>query len=101
MAIVTLRIGDTTHDVGCRDAGEDRLRQAAAIIEEHWADARRASGAGGANRALLLAALMVADQLIDERQKPPPETPEAAALDRLTRRLESLADALENKTPSA
>ena len=44
---------------------------------------------------------MVADQLIDERQKPPPETPEAAALDRLTRRLESLADALENAAPSA
>jgi cell division protein ZapA len=50
---------------------------------------------------MLLAALMVADALIDERAKPPPETPEGVALDRLSQRLEALADALEKLPPVA
>ncbi|WP_375250466.1 cell division protein ZapA [Sphingomonas sp.] len=101
MTWVHLRIGDSTHEIACRDGGEARLMQAAALIDERWNDARRAAGAGGANRAMLLAALMVADALIDERAKPPPETPEGVALDRLSQRLEALADALEKLPPVA
>ena len=95
MALVQLRIGETTYDLACRDGGEARLMQAAALIDERWNDARRAAGAGGANRAMLLAALMLADALIDEREAPPPDTPEGIALDRLSERLESIASALE------
>jgi cell division protein ZapA len=101
MALVNLRIGDMTYDLACRDGGEARLEQAAALIDERWDDARRAAGAGGANRAMLLAALMVADALIDARNAPPPETPEGVALDRLSERLESIAAALEQTLPSA
>lgn len=101
MANVTLTIGDTIHELACREGGEARLRQAGALIEERWADARRAAGSGGNLRAMLLAALMLADALIDEREAPPPETPEGAALDRLSERLESLAAALEKDAPNA
>ncbi|PZQ58619.1 MAG: cell division protein ZapA [Sphingomonas taxi] len=101
MALVNLRIGETTYDLACRDGGEARLMQAAALIDERWNDARRAAGGGGVNRAMLLAALMVADALIDARDAPPPETPEGVALDRLSERLESIAAALEQTLPSA
>lgn len=101
MAVVSLRIGELTHELACRDGGEARLRQAAALIDSHWEVARRAAGAAGAPRALLLAALMVADELIDAREAPPPESPEAAMIDRLTRRIESLALALEEDVRDA
>ncbi|KQN90069.1 hypothetical protein ASE95_15275 [Sphingomonas sp. Leaf231] len=101
MALVNLRIGDATYELACRDGGEARLEQAAALIDERWDVARRAAGAGGAHRAMLLAALMVADALIDARNAPPPETPEGVALDRLSERLESIAAALEQTLPSA
>jgi cell division protein ZapA len=101
MAIVTLRIGDTNYDLACRDGGEARLKEAAALIDERWDVARRAAGAGGANRQMLLAALMLADALIDARNAPPPETPEGVALDQLSERLESIASALEHTLPSA
>lgn len=101
MAVVGLQIGDMVHEVACRDGGEARLRQAGALIDERWADARRAAGAGGPTRTLLLAALMVADALIDAREAPPPETPESIVLDRIAERLESLAAALEHETANA
>ncbi|MBW6525286.1 cell division protein ZapA [Sphingomonas sp. RHCKR7] len=101
MARVTLRIGETSYDLGCGDGGEARLMQAAALIDERWDDARRAAGAGGVNRTMLLAALMVADSLIEAREAPPPETPEGIALDRLSERLEKLAAALEQAPPTS
>ena len=101
MALVNLRIGETTYDLACRDGGEARLMQAAALIDERWNDARRAAGGGGVNRAMLLAALMVADALIDAENKPPPETPESQALERIAERLESLAEALERETATS
>ncbi|KTT76658.1 cell division protein ZapA [Sphingomonas endophytica] len=101
MALVTLTIGDMTYDLACRDGGEPRLMQAAALIDERWDTARRAAGGGGTQRAMLLAALMVADALIDAREAPPPETPEGVALDALSERLESIAAALEQTLPSA
>ena len=101
MPNVTLTIGDTIHELACREGGEARLRQAGALIEERWADARRAAGTGGTPRAMLFAALMLADALIDAREAPPPETPEGAALDRLSERLETLAAALEKDAPTA
>lgn len=101
MAVVSLQIGDMVHDIACRDGGEDRLRQAGAMIDAHWATARRASGQAGPTRTLLLCAIMLADALIDAREAPPPETPDAAALAQLAERLESLAATLEADTPGA
>jgi cell division protein ZapA len=97
MATVSLQIGETVHEVACRDGGEARLHQAGALIDQHWDVARRAAGGVGQQRTLLLAALMVADALIDARNAPPPETPESEALDRLSLQLESLAQALEDE----
>lgn len=95
MAIVSLQVGDMLHDIACRDGGEARLREAGALIDAHWSDARRAAGSGGPQRTLLLCALMLADALIDAREAPPPLAPDSAALMQLAERLESLAEALE------
>ena len=42
---------------------------------------------------------MIADALIEEREAPPPETPEAAILNALADRVEALAQALEDEAP--
>ena len=97
MAMVTLKIGDLSHEVACRDGGEARLMQAGALIEERWASARRAAGSGGVQRTFLLTALMLADALIEAREAPPPETPADVALGRIAERLETLASALEHE----
>lgn len=101
MAIVSIRIGEVTHDLACRDGGEDRLREAGALIAAHWDVARRAAGPAGASRAMLLAALMVADELIDAREGAALDAPEAALIDRLAQRVESLAAALEEDSADA
>jgi cell division protein ZapA len=101
MAVVTLRIGDLSHEVGCRDGGEARLLEAASLIDQRWEDARRASGTQGPQRTLLLASLMLADAFIEMRDAPPPELPIDAALGALASRLESLADALEEDVTPA
>ena len=101
MATVSLQIGDMLHEVACRDGGEARLEAAGAILDARWADVRRAIGNAPAQRTLLLAALMVADALIDAENKPPPETPESQALERIAARLEALADTLEQEASAS
>ena len=101
MAVVTLRIGDSVHDLACRDGGEARLEQAGSIVDEFWDKGRAASGGAGGQRAMLLTALMIADALIEAREAPPPETPESRLLDALATRLETLASALEEEGASA
>ena len=101
MAMVTLKIGDLSYEVACRDGGEARLMQAGDLIDERWQTARRAAGSGGVQRTFLLTALMLADALIEAREAPPPETPEGIALDRLSERLEKLAEALEQAPPTS
>ena len=101
MAVVTLRIGDGIHDLACRDGGEARLERAGAIVDEFWDKGRAASGGAGGQRAMLLTALMIADALIEARETPPPETPEARLLNEMAARLESLAAALEEEGASA
>ncbi|KQT33583.1 hypothetical protein ASG29_06020 [Sphingomonas sp. Leaf412] len=101
MAVVTLRIGDSVHEIACRDGGEARLEQAGGIVDDHWDKARRATGGAGGQRAMLLTALMIADALIEAREAPPPETPEGRLLEQLAERLESLATALEEEDASA
>ena len=72
------------------------------MIDAKWPAAQRAAGGMGAERTMLFVALMLADDL-DEAETRPPEGAALSetALARIADRLESLADALENKPASA
>lgn len=100
MADVTLTIGDRRHTVACRDGEEDQLRRLSAMLDSRWATADRASGGLNVERTMLFIALMLADSL-DEAERRPPDSPGAALLERLADRLEEIASALENSSPSA
>jgi cell division protein ZapA len=102
MAEVTIMVGGRPHSIACKDGGEHRIRQLGQMIDAKWPAAQRAAGGMGAERTMLFVALMLADDL-DEAETRPPEGAALSetALARIADRLESLADALENKPASA
>lgn len=100
MARVTLQIGGLSHEIACRDGGEEQLRRAGALVDEHWQAARPVAGDSAA-RTMLLAALTLADALIELRSAPPPAAPDQADLSRVADRLEALARSLETDAASA
>ena len=98
MADVTLNIGGRAHAVACRAEEEARVAELGTMINERWAPALRAAGGIAGERAMLFVALMLADAL-DEAEKRPPQGAALSetALVRIADRLESLADALEQR----
>ncbi|MGN5374304.1 cell division protein ZapA [Sphingomonas hankookensis] len=71
MGQITLSIAGRSHQVGCRDGEEPKLRALGAVLERHAAAAQRASG-GSSERTLLYIALILADQLAEETVDAPP-----------------------------
>lgn len=102
MAQVTLSIGGRPHTVACRDGEEARVRELGRLLDGRWATALRAAGGVNTERAMFFLALMLADDL-DEVERRPPEGSAVSetALVRIADRLEAMADALEQSTPSA
>jgi cell division protein ZapA len=106
MADVRLSIAGREYIVTCKDGEEDRLNALGRLVD---AKAREAGGAGGLNesRQLLFASLLLADQLFDAAPKETgaSDSKESnAALDTLAEtveklavRLETLAQALEDR----
>ncbi|MDJ0277039.1 cell division protein ZapA [Sphingomonas sp. 2R-10] len=99
MGQITLNIAGRSHQVGCRDGEEPKLRALGALLERHAAAAQRASG-GSSERTLLYIALILADQL-SEGTADTPADPSAAVLERIAGRLEAIASALEVRGPDA
>ncbi|PZO80751.1 MAG: cell division protein ZapA [Sphingomonas hengshuiensis] len=93
MGQITLSIAGRSHQVGCRDGEEPKLRALGAVLERHAAAAQRASG-GSSERTLLYIALILADQLAEETVDAPPD-PSPGVLERIAERLEAVASALE------
>ena len=106
MAEVDLSIAGRSYRVACRDGEEETLRAAARLVDAKSREALSGLGTLSEARQLLFASLLLADQLIDG------DSPSTAGLsagmdpalaeraERLAARLESLADALEQKAPT-
>ncbi|KQM66772.1 MULTISPECIES: cell division protein ZapA [unclassified Sphingomonas] len=99
MGQITLTIAGRSHQVGCRDGEEPKLRALGAMLERHAPAAQHASG-GSSDRTLLYIALILADQLA-EREAGPQAKSEAGVLERIAERLEAVASALEEQGPDA
>ena len=102
MAEVQLSIGGRSHAVACRDGEEARVRMLGRLLDERWPAASRAAGGAGAERAMFFVALMLADDLDEARTRPPEGAALSdTALSRIADRLESIANALEQSSPTA
>ena len=99
MAEVMLAIGGRSYSVACRDGGEEHLRGLAARVDAKVEEARAAVGTANEVRQLLFAALLLADEA-SEAGTPAGDAATASALDVLAARIESIADALEQGTPT-
>ncbi len=107
MAEVSLPIGGRSYAVACRDGGEDHLRGLAARVDAKVAEARAAVGTPSEVRQLLFAALLLADEANEVANAGQPAPAPAAgpasdpaldhALTAIAARMESLADALEQR----
>ena len=100
MAEVELWIAGRSYRVGCRDGEEEALRRAAEMVDGKSREALAGLGALSEARQLLFAALLLADQLLDPADRasasaPSPDPALAERAETLARRLESLADTLE------
>jgi cell division protein ZapA len=101
MASVEVEIAARKYSVACRDGEEEHVRSVAAIVDGKAQDAAAALGSLSEARQLLFASLLLADELKEHRSGQPPAPqaqPDPAladALERLARRVESLAEQLE------
>jgi cell division protein ZapA len=101
MASVDVEIAARRYNIACRDGEEEHLRSVAALVDRKAQDAGAALGSLNEVRQLLFASLLLADEVKDHRAgRPPAPEPEATgeiadALERLARRMESIADRLE------
>jgi len=106
MSNVTLRIAGRTFTVACAEGEEDHVAMLGSIIDGKLADQPNLSAQSEA-RALLFAALLLADENHELKQaataqNPAPDMPDIAEpLEALAGKLESLADRLENGTPTS
>lgn len=120
MAEVSLPIGGRRYAVACRAGGEDHLLSLAARVDAKVDEARAAVGTPSEVRQLLFAALLLADEANEaneanqaaQRQGAAPVAPPApvtptpdpalvGALAAIATRMESLADALEQRTQTS
>lgn len=108
MAEIDVIIAGRPYRVACRDGEEENLRAAARLVDSKSQEAIAGLGTLSEARQLLFAGLLLADQLIEQRPDsappaaPPGPGPELVGrAERFAERLESLADSLENGTPSS
>ena len=108
MASIDIEVAGRRYNVACRDGEEAHLHSVAAMVDQRARDANAALGSLTETRQLLFAALLMADDIkemrtgagIAEPPPPPPDPAVAQALERLAKRMEVLAESLENKGAS-
>ena len=113
MASIDVEIASRSYSVACRDGEEAHLRSVAALVDLKARDAGAALGTLSESRQLLFASLLLADELKEQRAgggaaiaaapdaEPTADPAIGEALERLARRMELLADRLENGPSSA
>lgn len=107
MAETTLHIAGRDYVIRCRDGEEAHLAHLAQMIEAKASDARRNAPGLTEVRTLLFAALFLADELNEKQRQSADRQPRfalegederaAAAIETLTRRLETLSDRLAGR----
>ncbi len=102
MAQVTVSIGGRPMTLACRDGEETRVQALGRMLDQRWPAAQRAAGGVNTERAMFFLALMLADDLDEAENRPLADgAVSETAVARIADRLERLADALEQTTPSA
>jgi cell division protein ZapA len=94
MAEIAIDIAGRSYRVACRDGEEANLRRAAEMVDAKSREALAGLGALSEGRQFLFAALLLADQLIDRIGVTPPPPP-AQPDPQVVRRVEALADRIE------
>ncbi|MBI1384050.1 MAG: cell division protein ZapA [Rhizobiales bacterium] len=69
MTQTSIRVNGRVYRIGCEPGGEERLKDLAAIIDQHIATITAEFGRQADERLLLMAALTVADELLDARAR--------------------------------
>jgi cell division protein ZapA len=95
MAEIAIDIAGRSYRVACRDGEEANLRRAAEMVDAKSREALAGLGALSEGRQFLFAALLLADQLIDRIGVAPPPPPPTQPDPQVVRRVEALADRIE------
>jgi cell division protein ZapA len=104
MAQVEITINGQPYRVACEDGQEKRLGELARMVDAHIGDLVEQIGQVGQTRLLVMASLLVADELMELREAasdvPADGDDEdqglaAAAMNRVSSRLEAIADRLD------
>lgn len=98
MGQLTLRVGDRSHIMSCKDGEEEHLLHLAAMVDRKCSEATQTLGVMPEPRLLLTAALLIADELTELRGNaaaPGAEDAENERLAAIASRIESLCSALE------
>lgn len=101
---VTVSIVGRNYEIACDEGQEDYLRNLAADLDRRASDLLRSVGAVGEARLLVMLALLLADELSEHRsalerlQKAgdPADAALAGGIQALARRLDAIAERLEN-----
>jgi cell division protein ZapA len=107
-SMVDLSIAGRSYQVACREGEEEQLRAAARLVDGKSREALAGLGTLSETRQFLFAALLLADEMVEKPSESgatptAPARPDPAQILRaeaLADRLESLAMALENESPS-
>src|SRR3546814_13729041 len=105
MGQISLRVGERSHMMSCRDGEEEHLLRLAAMIDRKCNEATTALGVMPEPRLLLTAALLIADELAELTNRvaplPPDEHAHTRRLDRTPVPIEHTGPALHDRTASA
>src|SRR3546814_3749252 len=105
MGQISLRVGERSHMMSCRDGEEEHLLRLAAMIDRKCNEATTALGVMPEPRLLLTAALLIADELAELKNgvaaPAPDDQGETRRLERTAGRIEAIRAALEDAQENA
>tara|TARA_B100000073_G_scaffold30391_1_gene23148 strand:- start:78 stop:398 length:321 start_codon:yes stop_codon:yes gene_type:complete len=104
LAQVDVSVNGQSYRIACEDGQEDRLVDLATMVDEKVLELVNQIGQVGSNRLLVMAALIIADELVDlkneagslqEQKDNTNQQDTVLALQEITKRIENIADQVE------